>query len=468
MRSVISSALFLIFSTFTARAEPTTAVLQPSPIKISQTQLPLTIILGDIRGKLEATPLDSAQPKGASAFAQLTFSSDGTSKKEHSAELIVETENGEIVSVVGEGIKTEERDDLRLININGISAKRERRVLIEMRLNGTSNDSLSTLKFAMRARSDETPDEDDAQPDQTVIRQTVALSWPVAECGRTYHAALQKIGLSGGNNLRDVWRDAQRPLKSMSRRWHFRPSVPGRSRRGQEDRGAGTISRNRERAILLETGSLMRSGFRRDLGSRGNYGWEISKTAADLKSYFSQDFNPAICTGAPEFAAYYEEKLAPLGERSVRMRILSSDAALLAQANVVEFVESVRNRPGGHPAWGGAGLKALRKPVSSGDDMKARILRLLKSANAEEEAIALVAKAENAYEALKKLDQIGLKDAGISSRSRRADLRQSLARIEAAIRLAAYRAQYDAFWLSFANSLKDIHAAYREHCVCGS
>ncbi|HKJ62506.1 MAG TPA: hypothetical protein VKA94_11040, partial [Hyphomicrobiales bacterium] len=96
------------------------------------------------------------------------------------------------------------------------------------------------------------------------------------------------------------------------------------------------------------------------------------------------------------------------------------------------------------------------------------ILRLLEAANAEQNAIAKVAEAGNSYVALERLDRIGLSDAGISSRRQRADLQQALARIEAAIRLAAYRAQYDAFWLGFSNSLKDIGAAHAEHCVCGS
>jgi hypothetical protein len=212
----------------------------------------------------------------------------------------------------------------------------------------------------------------------------------------------------------------------------------------------------------------MRSGFGRDLGSRGRYGWELSKTAADLKTYFSQNYKPTICTGAPGFADYYEKKLAPLGGQSVELRTLTSDADLLAKASAVKFVESMRNLPGGHPAWGGAGLTTLRKPVASGDDVKSRMLRLLESANADSDAIAEVAKAETSYDALKRLDAIGFADAGIASKKQRSDLQQALARIEAAIRLAAYRAQYDAFWLSFSNSLKDIRAAHAEHCLCGS
>ena len=466
MRSAALCALFLIVLNLSAYAEPTIATLQPSLITIRQDQLPLTIILGDIRGKLEATPLDQPHTEGASAFAQFTFSSEDSSRKGRSAELLVEAENGEIVSVVGEGVKTDEQDGKRLVNIAGIRAKRKRRVLVEMKLNGEDSEGISTLKFAMRAHGEKAPDDEDQQ---VIIRQTVALSWPIAPCGRSYHSALQKIGEAGGNALREVWRNARRPLKSMSRRWHFRPSVPKRSRRrGRNNETTGTISRKGERAILIETRSIMRSGFRRDLGSRGRYGWEISKTAADLKTYFSQDYNPSICTGAPDFAAYHEEKLSPLANTSTRLQKLASDAEILAGASVVKFIESTRNLPGGHPAWGGASLKTLQKPVSSGDGMKSLVLRLLESANAKPDAVAEVAKRKNAYEALKILDRIGLRDAGIPSRRRRAELRQVLGHIEAAVRLVAYRAQYDAFWLNFSNSLKDIRAAHKEYCVCGS
>lgn len=465
LRSVTLCALFLVFTNSIAYAEPTIAALQPSLIKIRQDQLPLTIILGDIRGKLEATPLDEAHTEGASAFAQFTFSSEDGSKKGRSAELLVEAENGEIIAILGEGVKSDEQNGKRLVNITGIRAKHERRVLVEMKLRGEDSEGISTLKFAMRAQDEKEPKE----KDQTIIRQTVALSWPVASCGRNYHSALKKIGETGGNSLRDVWRDARRPPKSMSRRWHFRPSIPKRSRRRQRGEGDGAISRKRKRAILTKAGSIMRSGFRRDLGSRGRYGWEISKTAADLKTYFSQGFNPSICTGALAFADYHEEKLSPLGDTSVRLQELASDAEILAKASVVKFIENMRNLPGGHPAWGGAGLKVLQKPVSSsGDDMKSLILRLLESTNAKPDAIADTAKAENTYQVLKILDRIGLKEAGVSSRRLRADLRQVLGQIEAAVRLKTYRAQYDAFWLNFSNSLKNIRAAHKEHCVCGS
>ncbi|MBX2804375.1 MAG: hypothetical protein KTR19_00255 [Hyphomicrobiales bacterium] len=464
----MTSALFLLFSATLASAELVTGALQPSSVRISQDQLPLTIMLGKIRGTLEASPLDTAHPEGSSAFAQLTFTSDDTTKQGRSAELIVEAEYGEIVSVTGNGVESDEQDGKHLVLVSGIREKRLRRILVEMKLDGESGEGLNTLKFLMRAEDEEETDESAPPPEQTSISKTVALSWPVESCGRNYHSALKAIGEAGGNTLRDEWRDARRPLKSVSRRWHFRPSVPRRSRRGSAEQNAKAISRNREREILIDTGKIIRSGFRRELSSRGRYGWALTKTAADLKGYFSQDYLPTICTGVEGFASYYEGKLAPLGKRSLRMSALTRDAEILARTRVVDFIESVRNLPGGHPAWGGSGLESLKKSISSGDDMKALIVRLLESARAEPDAIAEIVKAETSYDALVRLDRIGLSKAGISPRKRRRNLQQVLARIEAAVRLVAYRSQYDAFWLSFYGSLEDIRDAHAEHCVCGS
>ena len=444
-------------------------------IEASDRELPLVISVGGLSGEILATDLADVHTEGGSAFVQLTLRSNGDPEARQSAAIALETDDLEISSVSGSGVSSRTEGDRHIVEIQGIGAENPAKVLIELKLRQDADFEVNELRFSIRspARFVPLPPRKDGSDyfiaSGNFSQKTVALSWPSSSCSRNFHSALLRIGDSGGNELREAWRAAQSPAASMSRRWHFRPSVPPRSRRNsRDDSSAGPISSSRERTIMTETASLMSSGFGRDLSSRGRYGWTISKTADDLKKYFTQQHIPSICTGALGFAAYYEEQLAPLGRRSDTLASLARDAVTLARTRAVAFVESARNLPGGHPAWGGAGLDTLKPSAAPGGDLKSLIVRMLRAVNADGETITEAGAAPNAYDAIRLLDETGLSDAGVPSRNRRAELGQALAAVEAAARIEAYRDQYDRFWKGFSGSLQAIRAAHAEHCACGS
>ena len=98
--------------------------------------------------------------------------------------------------------------------------------------------------------------------------------------------------------------------------------------------------------IFVEAGRLLRSGYDPDLGLNGRYSFTLSKTSNDLRKYFSQEENAAICTGAIAFTNYYEGKLSPLRKRGERLTALSTEAKQLARERTDAVFEAARGLPG--------------------------------------------------------------------------------------------------------------------------
>ena len=192
---------------------------------------------------------------------------------------------------------------------------------------------------------------------------TALLAWPVTDCAGGYLAALRQIGEEKGNRLREIWREASRPEKSMPREWLFRPALPkssSRRRKGASADVTASLAAQDAREIFLEAGRLLRAGYDPDLGLKGRHSFTLSKTSNDLRKYFSQDENAAICTGAIAFTNYYEGKLSPLRKRGERLTALNAEAKQLARERADAIFEAARGLPMGHPGWGGATLASLR------------------------------------------------------------------------------------------------------------
>lgn len=440
----------------------TSAIERPGIANVGKSDLPLILTVGPVRGEVTATAPDGLYTEGASAFVQVELSTEKNSRRGVSAELLIETEHGEIADISGAGVTAERDGAAHVARVKGISRKRHRHVLIEVKLKAVGENTPNRLKFALRAA------DGDADEAGEAGGQTVAIAWPVTDCGSRYHAALRQIGENGGNDLGDIWRAVSRPDKSMSGRWMFPPTAPKRStRRSSPDDDDDGISRREARAIFSEAQDLTRAGYDRSLRRQGKYGWILSKTAGDLKKYFSQEMNPAICTGALAFAAYYEEKLSPLAKRGERLAGMVEKAERLAREQAGAVIRMTRNLPGGHPAWGGATLVALKPLNVAPGDLRDLIVGLLQAADFSEAEIEPIRKAEDAYQALKLIKEAGLESDGLS-KSLRGELRGALASTEAAVRLKAFHARYQTFWQGFHGALEAIRAAHAEHCVCGS
>jgi hypothetical protein len=448
------------------RADPvTTAAPQLAMLQVSQPDLPMTLSAGTIRGELTATSLSAVYSKGASAFVQLALTSKSGGKKGEAVELLLQTEQSEITGVTGAGAESEEDGAARRVRVEGIRSGQSRKLLIEVKLHGAEGKRASRLMLTLR-----TPDSQGAPVSSAsknaAEQKTVTLQWQVSDCAGRFHAALHRIGDEGGSTLRDLWRNASRPDKEMSRRWMFRPAVPKRqSRRERLADERDGVSGKQARRVYLEADRLTSAGYDPSLRERGEFGWMIGKVAGDLKTYLSQEPNPAICTGVEGFTAYYEKKLSPLGERGERLAKLADDANQLARDRAEAVVSAVREMPGGHPAGGGASLAALTPLSEAPHDFKALLVDLLHSVNYPQEALEKIKAAGSTYHSLEILDEAGLDEDGVP-KSVRAELRASVAAIEAALRLDRFRERHEALWKGFNGSLEAIRNAHGKACIC--
>jgi hypothetical protein len=471
LRSSLAAALLAAFlfapANRTLAQDPSvvSALGEPAAIDIRADDLPLKLVVGPLKGSLTATSPGDLHSAGSSAFVQVDLSSDNRSRRGLTAELDMETENGEIVQIHGSGVDADGEGARRVARIKGIKKGRSRTVLIEIRLKHGAEGSQSRLRLALDAPDNGDRDRDDAS-EGGKMRQSVSLAWRVANCGEQYHTALQDIGTSGGNDLRELLSAARSADKSMSRQWMFRPSRPARSR-GKADDETGRVTRQQARTLYSEASALVSAGNDRSLRRKGPHGWTLDKTANDLGKYFSQDMNPALCTGALGFASYYDEKLEPLGERRERRVRFAGLAEQLAREKAADVFEAARAIAGGHPAWGGATLITLKPRAAETQTMQALLVDLLKSAGFPGDLVKEVGNAANAYDALKHLDEQGLKSDALT-KEMGSKLKEAVASIEMAVRLAVFRDRYEVFWDGFHGRLDAIRAAYAEHCICGS
>ena len=433
--------------------------------------VPSILNAGPVRGALTATPTAGRYSAGTSAFAQIRLSSESTAKRGIAAELLLEVEHGEIVGITGSGVDTDEEGSRRIAHVEGLRQGRDRSLLVEVKLRNAEGNAPNRLKLTLRAPGDERDEkggkagESGASAPNT---DTALLAWPVTDCAGSYHAALRQIGDEKGNRLREIWREASRREKSMPREWLFRPALPksaSRLRKKASDDVTASIAAREAREIFVEAGRLLRSGYDPDLGLNGRYSFTLSKTSNDLRKYFSQDENAAICTGAIAFTNYYEGKLSPLRKRGERLTALSTEAKQLARERTDAIFEAARGLPMGHPGWGGATLASLRPIEDRSSHLKAMVTDLAEVAGLPDEFVADLKTADGAYAALRALEDYGL-DATELPKETRAELRQALSAIEAAVLLDTFVARYAGFWNGFYGSLEAIRDAHGKNCVC--
>ena len=431
--------------------------------------MPSVLTVGSIRGALTATPMDGRYSAGTSAFAQVKLSSTSTAKRGIAAELLLEVEHGEIVGVTGAALESDQEGSVRVAQLEGLRQGRDRTLLVEVKLRRAEGNPPNTLKLTLRAPRGEGGRDDSGNepPASAENAATVQLAWRVRDCADSYHAALRRIGDEKGNRLREIWRAASRPEKSMPREWLFRPALPKNAsrRRVATSDVTSSIATRDAREIFVEAGRLLRAGYDAELGMKGRHSDTLGKISNDLRKYFSQDENAAICTGAIAFTNYYEGKLSPLRKRGDKLAALSADAKQLARERVDAVFEAVRGLPEGHPGWGGATLASLRPNEDRSSDLKAMVADLGEVAALAEAAIADIKAADGPYAALRTVEDHGLDGAELPKETR-ADLRQALSAIEAAVLLDTFVGRYAGFWDGFYGSLQAIRDAHGKNCAC--
>jgi hypothetical protein len=440
------------------------AITTSSERQIAPQDLPMNFTIGGISGTLTATSPAGVYMAGGSAFVQLALTSGDDSKAGAAVELRLQAERGRIASIAGEGAEEEDGDGpARFAHIEGLRKGRTRRVLIEVKLEANGDRAPTSLRLALRQTAGKAIHTIGEKAGDSA-EWNVMMSWPVAECGARYQTALQQIGENGGTKLRQLWREAASPDRMLPRRWLFNPDIPRRKAR-EDSIQVSALSAKEVRAIYLEAAEITSAGYETLLRRNGRYDWILSKTADDLSKYFGQEFKPAICTGAQEFAAYYEDKLAPLGKRRESLASLATQSEHLARETAAAALESLRHLPGGHPAIGGANLEAMKSVDTSTGDLKSLVIELAEAGLVDPNSLAAARAATDAFAALQAIadEEMATEDL---PREWRSELRAAFGAIEAALRLAAHRDRYEQFWSGFYGKIQAIRDAHAEHCVC--
>jgi hypothetical protein len=436
------------------RAAAADAVSPPPapPVKILEA--------GNIRAELLTIGENKTLAAEGAAFAQVKLSTGTAAKKGINAELLVEASHGEVVSITGSGSKAEGNGPAARVQIDGLRKGRDRNLLVEMKLPKAESDR-TTLKVTLRALSDA------GQP--AGKEAATEIAWSIKDCAGGYYGALQEIRNQSEWQATERWKAAAKADPNLPKGWLFAPREERRSRRRrrQEPEVTAASPIKNQREIFAEASKIARAGRDTALDRDGNLGWTLGKASSDLDSYLSQPINPAICTGAPGFADYYEKRLADLVKRGEKLTVLAADAKRLAQDKAATAFRMVRELSDETPGWGGVTPVAAKAMAIRDDSLTGLAASLAELAAVPAEILGKVRQAQTPYAAL-----VPIHDAGIGAKGMPEALRDSLsaafAAIDAAARLEVIRERHAGVQGAFEGRIKAIRDAHGKHCVCQS
>lgn len=416
---------------------------------------------GNIRGELLVLGQDKKLPAGSGAFAQLTLSTDSTAKRGVDAEIIVEAGEGQAVSITGAGVESG-RETTRA-RVEGLRKGRNRLVLVEVKL-PQSDSETSKVKIVLRS-----PDKAAGSGADAHKESAAEIAWTVRDCAGSYASALQKIRQNEALRATEIWKEAARAERDLPRKWLFQASSERKSRRKRrsepETTAASPVKNQRE--IYSEAAKFMRAGRDPALDRKGNLGWVLSKVASDLENYLSQPAKPAICTGAPALADYYEGRLSGLSKHGERLGGLAADAKIMAQSRVENAFRSARDLTDENAGWGGVTPVAAKSIAIKAESLTGMTASLAELAGMPAELITKIGNTPDAFEALTLVRETGLDTDGIPDPVRK-EIRAALSAIEAAARIDAVHGRHAAVQAAFMGRVAGIREAHATHCVCES
>jgi hypothetical protein len=222
-----------------------------------------------------------------------------------------------------------------------------------------------------------------------------------------------------------------------------------------------------QREIFNEAGKLVRAGRDAALDRDANIGWALGKIGSDLDNYLAQPINPAICTGAPGLADWYEKRLADFVKRGEKLNALTSDATRLAQDKVETVFRLVRELSDETPGWGGITPVSAKAIPIRNDSLAGMAISLAELAAIPAATLEKVRQAKAPYDALLPVHEAGIGTDGMPDPIRDA-LRTAFGAIDAAARLDVIRERNAGVLSAFEGRIKAIRDAHAKHCVCQS
>jgi hypothetical protein len=437
---------------------------QPAAAKVVESRSAAaveTLEAGQVRAELLTIGGGKALTAGSGAFAQVKLSTDIAAKKGVNAEIVVEAEQGELVSLGGADIQSEADGKRLRARVEGLRKGRARNMLVEVKLPATGSER-TALKVALRAIPHPGKSNDPAPAGEA----STTISWSVKDCAGGYYGALQEIRANADLRVGDKWKEAAKADGSLPKGWVFEPREERRSRRRRSEPDI-TASTKAERAILAEAGRLARAGSDPALSRDGDLGWALGKVSADLDAYLSQPTNPAICTGALGLTDYYTKRLSALAKRGERLQRLAADAKGLAQAKVEAAFAAARALADESAGWSGVTPVGVKAMAVRTDSLTGMAFSLAELVAVPGDVLAKVKDAKAPYDALVLAEEAGIERAGMPDEIRSA-VRKAFTAIDGAARLEAILARHMSVQAAFDGRINAIRDAHGKFCVCDS
>ncbi len=480
---------------------PTASIAKKKSIKKPENSS-LKLVAGDLYAQLPLQKRDRSYARGRFVFTEVKVFNKGR-RKFRNAELVFETKEPLIHSIVnlenGKNlIRVREQGTQRyVISIRRLSKIKPQIYWVELKLgkatvSQTRKDRRKLLKITLRARNAEGEWETDS----------TQLSWRLSNCGASYHKAL-----SGGVNteidkLNTALIQLARRNNKMPGRWIFSPVQSYkiettlkdvctrykyfRNRRTGKSYRKCTVSKkvnktirspvkppDIQRDMLHEAGVIIASkGSDITMKRHTDQYWIVRKIYEDIKRYFEQKANPAICTGAIQMTEFYEAKFEPIKEKGEKQQTHVDVALGLAKSHAEKYLRL-------NPAKRFTSLIQVRSRdilMKSEKNSKAEdnlailegILIKIASLARDKEFITEFKNTENILAKLKMFkNSIATyeKDLDLGDEAKK-HLRTSLTMIEAAYYLQSLSSRYTRVQEIVYGSIQEIRNMHEIHCNC--
>ena len=277
----------------------------------------------------------------------------------------------------------------------------------------------------------------------------IERAWIMGNCAGAYRAALDRVSSEHNEPLKDTIKSVHGGWRSLPGRWLFPPARAGYDR---------TLRRIVYRATPLVRYRGVDPRLRLAVKTR-----EVARTARELDLYVNQTGGPALCTGAPEYMSFFEQRLETFRGQHDAVSQLFERAAQIADWKLLD-AETAMAAP-------------LEVPEDGEDeDLTDHAHRLAVIVTHARRTWTTIVDGDAAArllpEHMKRLEHIrtALGEVSVTRRSplrgRKAAAQTALTAIEALAYIRGSYAKHDEIVSGFEDLIGAVRSAHAENCVC--
>lgn len=288
----------------------------------------------------------------------------------------------------------------------------------------------------------------DGEPAHTT-KMPDRISEDQAACASAYHDALSQIATDHSAPLKQAVKSVRRGWRTLPGRWLF---PPGRL-------AHGTVLRN----VVRKATTLVRYRGADPQLMKAVRTRAVTRSMIELDLYVRQADAPALCTGAPAYMSFFEERLATFGEQWGSAEDLferaaqAADWALLDAAGTIETPPETEESANAE-VWQEA-TAALDEVFDAARALWARII------DADAAPDALPGHIGRLADLRRQLAAINIYRLG-PLQQRRAALNTALTAVEAQAYLQGSYGSYGRIAAGFSGMIAAVRSAHAANCTC--